>query len=236
MASHDSYSNASDEPVYEIDSFEMLWEQHKGKVIAGVVVVLVAIGGVFGWLLVSNSNSKAAIEAFAAAKTPEQWREVIAKYPKSPSAGNAALLLAQSLRDEKKIDEANKVLEAFASSQPDNQFAPLASLAIAENEALAGKLEEAKKSLQLIGETGSKSFVAPFALMMKAELHVALWERTDALRAYEMLYRDFDDTVSGDSSEQAYQALVAQARPTAAPTPEAHAVAPADSAGMPEAK
>lgn len=220
MASRDSHYQASDEPVYEVDSFEMLWELHKGKIIAGIVAVLVVVGAVFSYMLATSSQKKAAAAAFVAASTPDAWRDVIENYPKSPVAGNAALLLAQSLRDEKKIDEANKVLSDFVATQPENQFAPLASLAIAENEALAGKLDDAETSLRTISDTDSKSFVAPFALMMEAELHLAQWDRNNALRSYELLYQNFSDSVSGDSSEQAYDALRAMARPQGAPASE----------------
>lgn len=213
MATRDSYTSASDEPAYEIDSFELLWEQHKGKIIFGIVAVLAIVGGFFGWLYTSSVNKAAAAEAYAGATTPDAWREVIAKYPKSPVAGNAALLLAQSLRDEGKLDEANKVLADFAAAQPKAQFAPLASLAIAENEALAGKTEEAAESLQLISETDASSFVAPFALMMKTELHLANWERDAALRTLDLLYANFADSVSGDSSQAIYESLRAMARP-----------------------
>ena len=41
MATHqDLRPTASDEPEYEIDSFELLWEQHKGKIIGGAVALL----------------------------------------------------------------------------------------------------------------------------------------------------------------------------------------------------
>lgn len=231
MATRNSYSTASDEPVYEADSFELLWEQHKAKIILGIVVVLAVVGGGFGWFFLSSANKAAAAEAFSSATTPEAWAEVIAKYPKSAVAGNAALLLAQSLRNEKKIDEANKVLEDFVAAQPKAQFAPLAKLAVAENQALAGNLDEAGKSLQSISETDADSFVAPFALMMKAELHLAQWQRNDALRTFDLLYTNFPETVSGDSSESLAESLRAMARPVTAKKSTTPAPAAVESSG-----
>lgn len=234
MATRDSYTPASDESVYEVDSFELLWEQHKGKVIFGIVAVLAIVGGFFGWLYVSSANKKAAAAAYAEATTPEAWREVIAKYPKSPVAGNAAILLAQSLRDAGNIDEADKVLADFVAAQPKAQFVPLASLAIAENEALAGKTKEAEESLQLLSETDANSFVAPFALMMKAQLHLANWERDAAMRSLDLLYANFSDSVSGDSAQPLYESLRAMARPVnlkEAPTAASDESTPTEGAG-----
>ncbi|MDD5201453.1 MAG: hypothetical protein PHC88_16805, partial [Terrimicrobiaceae bacterium] len=98
---------ASDEPEYEIDSFELLWEQHKGKVIGGAVALIVIVVAVFGWIIVTNARKSAAEAALASAKSAADYRAVIDHYGSSPVAGDASLLLAKSLRGGKKYAEAN---------------------------------------------------------------------------------------------------------------------------------
>jgi TolA-binding protein len=217
MASSD-YSAASDEPVYEIDSIELFWEQHKSKVIAGALALIVAIVLLFGWMIASSSQRAAAEAAFAGAKTDADYQAVIAKYGSSPVAGDAALLLAKSLRDAKKYDEANQVLDRFVKAQPKHPFAPLAKVATAENLALAGKPEQAAQALQNIALTDSKSFVAPFALLVQAELETAQGKREAALQAYRQIAKTFPTSTAAMASAQAYEALEALV-----PTPAASA-------------
>ena len=213
---------ASDEPVYEIDSFELLWEKHKSKIIAGAVALLVLAVAVFGWLLFSGSQRAAAEGAFAQAKTPADYRAVIDKYPSSPVAGDAALLLAKSLRDEKKYDEANAVLYRFAQAQPKHPFAPLAKVAGAENLALAGKVEQAVEALENTARTDPKSFAAPFAMWQAAELRAAAGKRDEALRAYRELTEMFSASIASRAAAgnmEALQAVAPAPAPAASPAP-----------------
>ncbi len=217
MATKNPYiPTASDEPEYEIDSFELLWEQHKGKVIGGAVAIVVAFVAVFGWLAYSSAQHSAAEQAFGAAKTPADYQAVIAKYPSSPVAGDAALLLAGSLRDEKKYDDANKVLDQFAATQPAHPFAPLAKVAAAENLALAGKLGDAEKALEAVSQTDGKSFAAPFALLLEAELKSAQGQRDGALHAYRQLAKTFPESVAARASAPEAEAFESMAQPSPA--------------------
>lgn len=216
MASKNSYiPTASDEPVYEIDSFELLWEQHKSKVIAVAIAIVVAIVAVFGWLAFSSAQRSGAEKAFGAAKTAAGYQAVIDKYPSLPVAGDSALLLAKSLRAEKKYDDANKILAQFVKAQPAHPFAPLAKVAAAENLALAGKLDEAASALENVAQTDTKSFAAPFALFLDAELKSSQSQREGALRAYRQLAKSFPESVSARASANAAAAFESMAPPAA---------------------
>ena len=210
---------ASDEPVYEIDSFELLWEQHKSKIIAGAVALVAAFVGVFGWLILSTSHRNAAEAAFASATTEAGYRAVIDSYPASPVAGGAALLLAKALRDEKKYDDANAVLAQFAKTQPEHPLAPLAKVAAAENLALAGKFDDAEKSLETVAQTDGKSFAAPFALLLDAELKSAQGHREQAVQAYRQLGKIFPESTAARASAPAFEALESMIPPAPAGAP-----------------
>ena len=220
MAHKEQYTpTASDEPVYEIDSFELLWEQHKGRIIGAAVALVVAFVAVFGWLAYASAQRSAAQQAFGAAKTPADYQAVIEKYPSLAVAGDAALLLAKSLRDGKKYDDANKVLDRFVKAQPAHPFAPLAKVAAAENLALAGKFDEAEKALEAVSQTDGKSFAAPFALLVEAELKSARGQRDGALRAYRQLAKSFPASVAARASAPAAEAFESMAQPAAATAP-----------------
>lgn len=218
MARDTFHASASDEPEFEIDSFELLWEQHKSKVLLGAAIIVVALVGVFGWMIFSSARSSGAAKAFANAKTADDYRSVIASYGSYPEAGDASLLLAESLRAEKKYDEANAVLDQFAQRQPQHPFAPLAKLAAAENLALAGKTAEAEARLEGISQTDSTSFVAPSALMTEAELKLGQGQRDAAVRIYTELSKRFPTSIAAQASAGMLDALQsASASPTPAP-------------------
>jgi TolA-binding protein len=216
MAHEVHSSTASDEPVYEIDSFELLWEQHKGKIIAGAIAIIAIVAGVFGWLIVSSSQKAAVEKAYGDAKTPADYRAIVEKYPSSPLAGNASLLLAASLRTEKKYDEANQVLDQFAKTQPEHPFAPLAKVAAAMNTALAGKIDNAETALGAVAQSDPKSFAAPFALMVDAELKSAQNRREDALKVYLELSKTFPESVATRATSSELQTLEAMSAPAPA--------------------
>ena len=81
----------SDEPLLETDSFaaELFWERHRGSILAGVAVLLLAVAGTVFWLITAHNLKLGAEAFFANARNPEAWREVIAKYPGTPQAADA---------------------------------------------------------------------------------------------------------------------------------------------------
>lgn len=216
MATHPlNPPSASDEPIYEIDPFELLWAQHKGKIIGGAIALVAIIVAVFAWYFVKTSRENASEAAFAAAKTPADYQAVIDKYSSLPVAGDAALLLGKSLRDEKKFDEANAVLDRFVAKQPDHPFAPLARVAAAENLALAGKVDEATKALEAVAQSSGNSFAAPVALLIAAETQTAQGQRDAALKTYRELQRSFPTSIAAQVAAPAAEALGALGNPPA---------------------
>ncbi len=205
---------AADEPVIEpdIDAFSILWAKHSKSIILGAVAVVAIAAIVLAWVMISHTNRVAAEGAFAAARTLDDYRAVIAKYPRSIVAGNASLLLASSLRTVGKIDEANAALRDFISAMPEHPLVGLASLALAENDAKAGKFPEAAKALQATADAYPKSFAAPVALMIKGDLELALGERNDSLKTFQSLSRLYERTAASDSARPAYEALQSLAR------------------------
>jgi tetratricopeptide (TPR) repeat protein len=216
---------AFDEPVLDLgpSEFELFWDQHKSKVLIGIGAVLVAVIGFFAAMAITHANRVAATEAFAAAKTPEALREVIAKHPSSPEAGNASLLLAAALRDEKKPDEARTVLDAFLKSQPKHPLAPLALISLANIATEAGDVKQAIADYQSVASQYPESFAVPFAQLSEAQLALANGDRKAALAGFQSLSRQHPASISAGAGKSTLVALEAlnlgDPTPVASPTP-----------------
>src|SRR5437870_4045817 len=83
----------------------VFWYRHKSKILlfVGLFVVALIAYGIFE--TVRNSRAAAAQALLASAQTADDYRKVVAEYPRSAPAGDAYLLLAQRLRAEGKYDE-----------------------------------------------------------------------------------------------------------------------------------
>ncbi len=207
-------SAATDEPIYDVgpDSFEILWAKYKVAIIAGALAIVVGLLAIFGWMAYSHSARIAAEEQLAGATSAEELRAVIDDHGASVVAGNAAMLLAATLREEEKLDEANAVLQEFRDSQPDHPFAPLAGIALAENAALAGDVEKAVTDFQGVADANASSFTAAPALLFKAELELSSADRNGALRSFQKLENQYANTVAGQSAVQVFDSLRSLAR------------------------
>jgi predicted negative regulator of RcsB-dependent stress response len=164
----------ADDRVYEVGSFEaeLFWEKNRSILLicAGVVLALAAAFAI--WLLMAHSARQAAATLFAAANDPAGWREVIAKYPDSVAAADAYFLLADSLREEGKIEESSAQYQKILTGFPKSPLVGGARLGLAENLAVAGKSDEALITLREVREKDSGSYAAPFAALLEGRILV----------------------------------------------------------------
>src|SRR5215471_14497529 len=89
------------------------FERFKKEITAVLIVALVALLGFTGYRYYSDRRSAAASASLAGAKTAQEYQQVIARYPNTPAAADAYLLLAERQRNEKKFADANITLQAF---------------------------------------------------------------------------------------------------------------------------
>ncbi len=162
----------SDEPLLETDSFaaELFWERHRGSILAGVAVLLLAVAGTVFWLITAHNLKLGAEAFFANARNPEAWREVIAKYPGTPQAADAYFLLAESLREQGNVEESTLTLEKFLQVFPGHPLTGGARLGLAENYDLAGKPNEALNAFREVQSRDPGSYAAPFAALLEGRL------------------------------------------------------------------
>jgi tetratricopeptide (TPR) repeat protein len=147
------------------------WEAHKGKIFAGIGLVLVASLAIITWFSWSANRKREAMAEFAAASTPDEWREIMRKYPTEPIAGNSALLLAAFLREAGQREEAKAEYEALLSARGNYALRPAAALGLAELVASTpGAVpDQVAKAFQQAAAEFPNSYIAPFARFSAAE-------------------------------------------------------------------
>jgi len=164
----------ADDRVYDIGSFEaeLFWEKNRSIILVFGAVILAAAAAVAIWLFSAHSARRAAEALFAEANDPAAWREVIAKYPDSVPAANAYFLLADSLREQGKLEESSALYQKFLTVFSTNPLIGGARLGLAENLAAAGKTDEALLALREVQEKNSGSYAAPFAALLEGRIFI----------------------------------------------------------------
>lgn len=196
----------------------VFWIQNKSGIqaIAGLFAAGLVFYGVSEW----NSARKdaSASEAFAAAKTPEQLAAFVSGNSGIPLAGNAALLLAEKQRAEKKFDEAIATLRSFLAASPAHPFAGAAYLGIAATQEQQGKAEDALTTYRNLATTDLRGFATPVAWLRIARILKAQGKNEEAKAAYESLQSQFPKSVFANDALLEAQELTPK-------TPEAPAAA-----------
>ncbi len=146
-----------------IDFHSDFWENHKGKIIAIGAVVVLAILGVAWWQFTEESTRSAAADAFAQAKSLEDYEAIARNYPGSPVAAEALLLAADLLAAESKYDEARARLEELIAKHPEHSLISGAHLRRALLAESSGKPEQAISELRAVVSDFPGSYAAPIA-------------------------------------------------------------------------
>src|SRR2546425_13112059 len=96
----------TDSEVVPDPSFEphIFWEQHKQKLVIYGSLLLGALLIFAIYQYTTEQRKEAAGAALAQAAKADDYKSVMEKYPRTIAAGDAALLLARNLREEKKYD------------------------------------------------------------------------------------------------------------------------------------
>lgn len=163
---------------------ELFWARHRASVIIGIVVVVAALVGTAFWFINSHNTKLASQELFATAKSPEAWREVIAKYPTSQSAADAYFLLAESQREQGNLAESTATFQKFLEVFPEHELSGGARLGLAENLLVGGKTAEAVAALKDVQTKSPDSYAAPFAALLEGRLFLRDGKFADARRVF----------------------------------------------------
>jgi Uncharacterized protein conserved in bacteria len=119
-----------------------------------------------------------------AARSPEQYQQVINRYPGSGPAASACLLLAAEQRAKKNYTEANATLHKFIDQFPKHDLITTAWMGVAANLESLGKNDEALSTYQRLASEYPQSFNAPLALLAQVPLMKAKNRNDEARRVW----------------------------------------------------
>ena len=185
-------SQISQDPALESSLF---WDQYKVPIIAIVLVLLLGGLGFAAYKFYQQRQAKEAATMLAAAKSPQDFQQVIAKYPGSGPAASASLLLANGQRNEKKFADSNATLHHFVDQYPKHELVTTAWMGIAANLESLGKNDEALSTYQRLVTEYPQSFNAPLALLSEVPLLKAKGKTDEARQACETILSQYRDSV-----------------------------------------
>jgi tetratricopeptide (TPR) repeat protein len=200
----------------------VFWERFKQPIIAALTVVLVAAIAFTGYRFYSDRRAAAASGALAAAKTAQEYQQVIDGYSNTPAAADAYIFLAQAQRKEKKFAEANKTLESFMAKYPQHELVSTAKLAMAANLESMGKTDEALALYQQIASAYPNNYAAPIAMLSQVYILKAKNRNEDARRICDTMLTQYRTSFWASEAMQQLRLLKpitsSTPAPTAAPT------------------
>ena len=181
----------------------VFWERFKKPITAALIIVLLAVMAFTGYRFYSDRRAAAASALLASARSAQEYQQVIDRYPSTPPAADAYLLLAEAQRNEKKFAEANKTLETFIAKYPQHEFVSTAKMAMAANLESMGKADEALVMYQQTASTYPNSYNAPVALLSQVYILKAKNRNDDARRICETILTQYRTSFwAGEAMQQ----------------------------------
>ncbi len=168
----------------------VFWERFKKQIAAALIVILLAVIGFTGYRFYSDRRVAAASALLASAKTAQEYQQLIERFPNTPAAADAYLLLAEAQRREKKFADANAT------------------------ESL-GKTDEALAMYQQIASAYPNSFTAPVALLSQVYILKAKNRNDDARRICETVLTQYRTSFWAGEAMQQLRLL----KPSSSPAP-----------------
>ena len=204
-------SQISNDPALETRLF---WEQYKASIIAVVSVLVLGTLGYAGFKLYSERQASAAATLLAAANSPQDFQQVIERYPGSQPAASAYLLLAQKQRANKQYAGANTTLHKFIDQFPKHELITTAWMGVATNLDSLGKPDEALSTYQRLVAEYPQSFNAPLAMLSEVPLLKAKNRTEEARRVCETLLTQYRDNILASEAMRELRALPKAAQPS----------------------
>lgn len=180
-------------------SLELLWTNNRGAILGAIVGLTVLVLIILSILVVNRSARLASENLLSGATDETSWNEVISKYPRTPAAADAMLLVAASLRDAGKIDESDALYSRFAETYPSSPLAVSGLLGRASNARVAGKAADALNSYQQAAAAFPQSYGAPFALFSQARILAQQGKMEDARRVIQSLGSQYPLSLSAQA-------------------------------------
>jgi tetratricopeptide (TPR) repeat protein len=214
--------------------------QNMTGVIVGIAVVLIVAAAVGGFLWMRQSETGAAEDLLhegmrvythgapvPLAPSPEQlqkaaetFRKVVAQYPRSPAAAQAAYMLGNVLSDMKDWQAATKAYEDAISRFGDQKaIVPLIYQRLAYAQLSQGKVDDAQKTFEVITKLPGAPNKAQ-ALYELAKINEVLSRPEGALAYYQQLVKEHPRSPYAEEASMRMKMLDVKKSPPAPSTPE----------------
>jgi hypothetical protein len=195
----------ADQEIAPPSTLELLWINHRGALLGGIIGLTILTLIALGVLAVNRSARIASESLLSGATNDAAWNEVISKYPRTPAAADAMLLLAASLRDAGKIEESDSLYSRFTETYPASPLAVSGLIGRASNARVAGKPGDALNSYQQAAAAYPQSYGAPFSIFSQARLLAQQGRMEDARRVIQSLGTQYPNSVSAQAAGVAAQ-------------------------------
>ncbi len=203
-------SQITSDPALETSLF---WDQYKTTIIAVAAVLVLGGLGYAGYQLYTARRAVDAAALLAAAKSPQDYTQVIERYPGSGPAASAYLLLAAQEREKKKFTEANVTLHKFIDEFPKHELITTAWMGVAGNLESLGKNEEALSTYQRLATEYPQSFNAPLALLAEIPFLKAKGRSDEVRRICETVLTQYRESVVASDAMRELTSLPKPAAP-----------------------
>jgi predicted negative regulator of RcsB-dependent stress response len=216
----------------------VFWFRYRKELLAALAVLVIGGAGFIGYRVYADHRESAASEFLAKAKSNEEYRQVIERYPGTPAGEAAYLFLAESYRAKNDFQQANATLQTFLDKFPEHELAGTARLGMAANSESMGKPDEALSTLQRLVTSNPKSFVAPLALLAQVHLLKAKGKIEEARRVCENFLTQYRESYLAGEVSRELRLMKPASTPSPMPAPPAGTtavpkVSPAPTAALP---
>jgi len=177
-------------------AIELLWINHRGLLLGSVAALVVLVAIVLGVMASMRATRIASEDLLASATSDAGWNEVMTKYPHTPAAADAMLLLAASLREQGKYEESDEICSRFAEGYPTSMLSISGMLGRAANARVSNHPDKALSYYQEAAAESPSSYGAPFALYSQARLLIRLGKMEDAKRVVQTLLTQYPGSAS----------------------------------------
>jgi len=183
------------------------WLENKTKIIAFAALLIVGLVAFGAYQITTQQTMTASQNMFAEASKPDDFRQVIAKFPHSIAAGNSELMLASKLRDEKKYDDAIAALHEFINQFPEHPLASTGAFSLAATLEDQGKADEALDAYQQVATKYPSSYAAPIALIAQANLLKSKGKTDEAKRILENVATQYENSYIAQQAQAGLKSL-----------------------------
>jgi TolA-binding protein len=185
----------------------VFWVQHRQKVFLFAGLFVTALLIYFVSEFARTKKLESAARALAEAKDEASLHKVTGDFAGTAAAGDAYLLLAESLRKEGKADEAVTTLRTFIDKYPDHPLISGAWTSLAATQEAQGKMDEALSTYQKVSTTFATSFSAPVALLGQARIFKEKGKTDEARRLFEQVINQYPESMFAQQAMRESQQL-----------------------------